>query len=216
VHRLSPAGKTAAHCTAIVAVVLLLSGCALAGRTFGRYVDDKKITGSVKLSLAARHLSHLRRVNVDVHEGTVYLTGTVNTEVEKSDADIAAWTSEGVEQVVNDIVVRHRNGVETVSALPDFRPRHPLLERFTWVTRVEAGAPGGPDLAYDDAGRLVATVYTVSSRALINDGFATLSAGGRSIDRVTVYPIPVRDDLPEPLYAIVLWHVAERPTAARR
>ena len=70
--------KTAAHCAAIVAVVLLLSGCALAGRTFGRYVDDKTITGTVKLSLAARHLSHLRRVNVDVHDATVYLTGTVN------------------------------------------------------------------------------------------------------------------------------------------
>ena len=196
--------KTAAHCAAIVAVVLLLSGCALAGRTFGRYVDDKTITGTVKLSLAARHLSHLRRVNVDVHDATVYLTGTVNSEVEKSDAEIAAWTSEGVEQVVNDVVVKRRGGGnEAVSALPDFRPRHPLLERFTSVARVETGAPGDPDLAYDAAGRLVATVYTVSSRTLINDGLATLSAGGRTVDRVTIYPIPVRADLPEPLYAIV-------------
>ena len=200
-----------------MAVVLLLSGCALAGRTFGGYVDDKTITGSVKLSLAARHLSHLRRVNVDVHDATVYLTGTVNTEVEKSDAEIAAWTTEGVGQVVNDVVVKRRGGGgnEAVSALPDFRPRHPLLERFTSVTRVEAGAPGDPDLAYDAAGRLVATVYTVSSRTLINDGLATLSAGGRTVDRVTIYPIPVRDDLPEPLYAIVLWHVAERAAAQR-
>jgi hypothetical protein len=199
----------------VVAVVLLLSGCALAGRTFGRYVDDKTVTGSVKMGLAARHLSHLKRVNVDVHEGTVYLTGTVNSEVEKSDAEIAAWTTEGVEQVVNDVVVRGRPRDAAVSALPDFRPRHPLLERFTWVTRVEAGAPGGPDLAYDAAGRVVATIYTVSSRTLINDGVVTLPAGGRSVDRVSIYPIPVRDDLPEPLYTVVLWHVPERAAARR-
>src|SRR5207237_10078430 len=97
----------------------------------------------------------------------------------------------------------------------DFRPRHPLLERFTSVARVETGAPGDPDLAYDAAGRLVATVYTVSSRTLINDGLATLSAGGRTVDRVTIYPIPVRSALAEPLYAIVLWHVAERAAAKR-
>ena len=66
----------------------MLSGCALAGRSFGRYVDDKTVTGSVKMGLAARHLSHLKRVNVDVYDGTVYLTGTVNTEIEKSDAEI--------------------------------------------------------------------------------------------------------------------------------
>lgn len=199
---------------AIAAAVGLLSGCALAGRTFGRYVDDKTVTGSVKMSLASVHLSHLKRVNVDVYDGTVYLTGTVNSELEKSDAEIAAWQTTGVEQVVNDVVVRGHEH-DAVSALPDFRPRHPLMERFSWVARVESGKPGGPDLAYDREGRIVATVYTVSSRALVNAGVATLPADGRAVDRVSIYPIPRRDDLPETLYAVVLWHVPARAAAAR-
>ena len=207
-------GKSAAHTAAVLTLALLLSGCALAGRTLGGYVDDKTVTGSVKLSLAATHLSHIKRVNVDVYDGVVYLTGTVRSEIEKSDAEIAAWQTTGVEQVINDIVVRERAS-EAVSALPVMRPRSPLTDRFSWVTRVEQAQPGGPELAYDEAGTLVATVFTVSARGLVNTGVATLPAGGRPVDRVSIYPIPVREDLPEPLYSVVLWHVAERAAARR-
>ena len=119
-------GKIAAHGTAVLALALLLSGCALAGRTFGRYVDDKTVTGGVKMRLAAAHLSHLKRVNVDVYEGVVYLTGTVETALEKSDAEIAAWEATGVDQVVNDVVVRDRERTgDAISALPDLRLRDP-------------------------------------------------------------------------------------------
>jgi hypothetical protein len=202
-------GKITAHGAVVLTAALLLSGCSLAGRSFGRYVDDASLTGGVKVRLAAAHLSHLKRVNVDVYEGVVYLSGVVNTALEKSDAEIAAWEATGVEQVVNDIVVRERAS-EAVSALPDLRPRNPLTERFAWVTRVESSAPGGPDLAYDATGQLVATVYTVSARGLVNAGAATLPAGGHPVDRVTIYALPAREDLPESLYSVVLWHVPER------
>jgi len=210
-----PVGKIAAHTLAVAGLALLLSGCALAGRSLGRYVDDKTLTGTVKMSLAAVHLSHLRRVNVDVYDGTVYLSGMVNTPEEKSDAEIAAWHVEGTEQVVNDLVVRDQAG-DTVSALPASRPAHPLLERFTWLARVESREPGGPGLAYDREGHVVATVYTVSSRVLLNRGVATLvPADGRPVERVSIYPIPVGPDVPEPAYTVVLWHVAERAAARR-
>ena len=198
----------------MVAVILLLSGCSLAGRTLGAYVDDTSITGGVKVRLAGQHLSHLKRVNVDVYGGVVYLTGTVKTAEEKSDAEIAAWRTDGVEQVVNDLVVAERP-VEAVSALPDMRPRHLLMERFDWIARVEPGGPGRPDLAYDADGHVAATIYTVASRALVNAGVATLAAGGRPVDRVSLYPVPVRDDLPEPLLTVVLWHVPERGATGR-
>lgn len=207
-------GKIAAHGAMVLTAALLLSGCALAGRTFGRYVDDKTVTGGVKMRLVAAHLSHLKRVNVDVYDGVVYLSGAVDTALEKSDAEIAAWEATGVDQVVNDIVARERAS-DAVSALPDLRPRNPLMERFAWVTRMEAGAPGGPELAYDAAGQLVATVYTVSARGLVNTGVATLAAGGRPVDRVSIYAIPARADLPESIYSVVLWHVAERAAARR-
>ena len=210
-----PVGKIVAHALAVAGLALVLSGCALAGRSFGRYVDDKTLTGSVKMSLGAVHLSHLRRVNVDVYEGTVYLSGVVNTPEEKSDAEIAAWHVEGTEQVVNDLVVREKAD-DAVSALPAMRPAHPLLERFTWLARVESREPGGPELAYDRQGQVVATVYTVLSRVLLNRGVATLlPADGRPVERVSIYPIPVAADVPEPAYTVVLWHVPERAAARR-
>ena len=180
---------------------MLLSGC---------------VTGRVKLNLASMHLSHLKRVNVDVYDGTVYLTGAVDSVIEKADAEIAAWKSKGVEQVVNDLVVRGAdNGAPAASALPDFRPRHALMERFSSIARVERGKEGGPELAYDTDGRLVASIHTVSSRVLLNRGLATLPSAGRPIDHVSIYPIAVAEDVPEPEYAIVLWHVSESPATPR-
>jgi hypothetical protein len=187
----------------------------MTGRTFGTYVDDAAVTGRVKMSLASLHLSHLRRVNVDVYGGTVYLTGTVETSVEKSDAEIAAWKVKDVEQVVNDLVVQGGGVAPAALALPSFERHHPLMERFTGVDRVESAAQGAPALAYDRNGRVVATVYTLSSRALVNAGVTTLPADGRPIDHVSIYPIPARADLPEAEYAVVLWHVSEHAAARR-
>jgi BON domain len=56
--------------------------------------------------VAGEHPSHLKRVNVDAYDGTIYLSGFVERPIEKSDAEIAARRTEGVKQVVNDIVVR--------------------------------------------------------------------------------------------------------------
>ena len=211
---MSTIGKFARPGAVVLLSALLLSGCALAGRSFGRYVDDAGIRGGVKIRLARTHLNHLRRVNVDVYDSVVYLSGAVDTAAEKSDAEIAAWRGDGVTQVVNDIAVRERPS-EAVSALPAARARDPLMELFPSVVRVETPSPGGPDLAYDAQGRLVATVYTVSARSLVNTGVSTLPAGGHPVDRVSIYPIPESTDLPEPLYAVVLWHVPERAASRR-
>ena len=49
--------------------LLAASGCTLAGRTFGRYVDDKALTGAVKLRLATQSPASVARTNVDTFEG---------------------------------------------------------------------------------------------------------------------------------------------------
>jgi len=196
--------------------VLGAGGCALAGRTFSGYVGDHAVGLDVRHRMADLHVRHLRRVKVDVYDRVVYLTGSVDTPEQKSDAEIAARRVDGVEQVVNDLVVLHpRDTGDAVSASPVTDPRHPLMERFPSVARIESPRPGGPELAYDRAGRVVATVYTLGAREMINTGFTTLPADGRAIDHVSIYPIVGRDDLPEPQYAIVLWHVAKRATGAR-
>ena len=194
-------------------LIVLAGGCSLAGRSLAGYVDDKLVRGAVKRHLAGERVGRGGDVNVDTFGGTVYLSGAVDTAEQKSDAEIVAWGTEGVEQVVNDLVVTE---APAVSALPDMRLQHALKQRLPGVARVEPGRPGGPDLAYDHGGRIVASVYTIAWRELIDTGLATLPSTGRPVDHVSTYALPDRPDQPGPVYAIVLWHVSERDAAALR
>src|SRR5205807_287462 len=77
---------------------VVLQGCSLAARTFGRYYDDKVISGSVKHGFVAEQGRSLPSVSVDTYEGTVYLSGDVETSGQKAEAEAAAWRVEGLEQ----------------------------------------------------------------------------------------------------------------------
>jgi hypothetical protein len=192
--------------------LLSASGCSLAGRTFGRYVDDKALTGAVKLKLAAQQPATVARINVDTYEGVVYLSGTTQSEEEKSYAEIAARRVEGVLQVVNDLRVRNAAAPAASPGMVD----HVLLHRVPGIARLEAPRPGAPCAAYDAAGRLVATVYTVSMRELAQEGVAAMRATGRPIDHVSIFPIATAADRPEAHYHVVLWHVSATEAAALR
>ena len=195
-----------------LASLLLASGCSLAGRTFGRYVDDKALTAAVKLRLAAQQPATMARINVDTYEGVVYLSGTALNEEQKSYAEIAARRVDGVLQVVNDLSVR---GAAAPAASPAFI-EHVLLQRVPGIARLDAAQPGSPCAAYDRSGRVVATVYTVSMRELAQEGFAGMRAAGRPIDHVSIFPIPTAPDRPEAQYHVVLWHVSATEAAALR
>ena len=194
-------------------LVLLPSGCALAGRSLGGYVDDKLMERGVKRRLAGEDPGG-SGVKVDTFGGTVYLSGSVDTEQEKADAGGVAWQVGGVQQVVNDLVVARPS--PQVAALPDFRLPHPLTAQLPGVERVEPSRDGGPDLAYDHGGQVVASVYTIAWRALIDSGLTMLTATGRPIDHVSTYALPESAELPGPTYAIVIWHVSARDAALRR
>jgi BON domain len=199
---------------ALALVWLLAGGCALAGRSLGAYVDDKLVKGAVKRRLVSEHLGIAPEVKVDTYGGIVYLTGPVDSAEQKSNAEIAAWQVEGVKQVVNDLVVA-RPPAE-VSALPSFPRRHQLSRRLPGIVRVDPGHPGGPDLAYDANGRVVASIYTVSWQELVDSRLTTLPPAGRPIDHVSMYPLSERPTRPGVHYAVVLWHVSEREAAALR
>ena len=191
--------------------LLLLTGCSLAGRTVGTFVDDKALVAAVKLKVVGEHPSHIKRVNVDAYEGTIYLSGFVERPIEKSDAEIAARRTEGVKQVVNDIVVR---GSEQVVAAAPAVPQRPVRRMIPGVARVASARPGGPDHAFDKDGRVVATIYTLSAQDLNESDIRTLPADGRLIDHVSVYALVDRGVVPGPRYAVVLWHVNEAAAAA--
>jgi hypothetical protein len=199
---------------ALALALLVSGGCSLAGRTLGGYVDDKRVKSAVKRRLADTSLGRDSGVRIDTFGGTVYLTGQVETEAQKSDAEVTAWQVAGVGQVVNDLVVRR--GGELPSAALAARPPHPLREWLPGVARLEPGRPGGPDLAYDAQGRLIATVYVLSARDLVDRDLETLRGEGRPIDHVSVFALVGRRELPAPHYAVVLWHVSEPEAAALR
>jgi hypothetical protein len=203
-----------------VALVVLLavasSGCALAGRTFGTYVDDKAVTAAVKMNLARRDPRSLTRVNVDTFSGTVYLTGEVPTPLEKSDGEIAAWQVEGVSQVVNDLTVRSGAIDHAASASPAMQPASPLLDRLPGIARIDPAPPGGGALAYDRAGEIVATVYVRPVREVAQTGFEALGPTVRPIDHVSVYGMPAEAGLPEAHMYIFFWHVSMDAAAALR
>ena len=197
-----------------VAVLLLgvaLGGCSLAGRTFGTYVDDKVITGSVKHGLIAGHWRSFKGVSVDTYDGTVYLSGDVDTAAQKSDAEIAAWRVEGVKQVINDLRVRGDDAA--VSASPRMTEPGQLEARWPRM-RVDPAPPGGPALAYDVSGTIVATIFVRPLREVSATGFEEAGPAVRPITHVSLYPVPVSAGQPEALVTIVLWHISSAAAAA--
>jgi hypothetical protein len=154
----------------VVLLVVLSGGCSLAGRTFGTYIDDKVISSSVRRGIAGGHWRVQRGVNVDTYERTVYLSGHVDTAAQKAEAEAAAWHVEGVEQVINDLSVRSGSGI-AVSASPRTTEVGALGERIPGLRQIDPAPPGGPALAYDSAGTVVATVFVRSLRDISLNGF---------------------------------------------
>lgn len=96
------------HRSAVAAIlVVLLAGCAsLTGETARENMDDATITTAVKAKLAAEKASTLTRVGVDTVQGTVYLTGIVETAALKARAGDLARQVQGVREVVNHLKVQ--------------------------------------------------------------------------------------------------------------
>lgn len=194
----------------LLVATLGAAGCSLAGRTLGGYIDDRSITRSVKRSVAGQRDGALSRVSVDTFGGTVYLTGPVETDEMKSQAETAAWRIKGVTQVVND--VRVRRAARTPSIVGPARPA--LLDRLHGIARVDPGLPNRPDEAYDANGRLVASVYRLTLRELAQSGFDERHPLSRPIDHVSIVAIAPHGDVPDEEYYLVLWHVSRAEAAA--
>ncbi len=92
---------------ALVAMVgFIAAGCrSMTGESAGQNVDDTKLTTEVKAKLTADKTSNLTRVGVNTVQGTVYLTGVVDTPQHKARAAEIAAETKGVRQVVNNLQV---------------------------------------------------------------------------------------------------------------
>ncbi len=99
--------RTLSRSAVAAALVVLLAGCAsLTGETARQNMDDATITTAVKAKLATEKASTLTRIGVDTVQGTVYLTGIVETAALKARAGDVARQVEGVRGVVNHLKVQ--------------------------------------------------------------------------------------------------------------
>lgn len=75
-------------------------------RTAGAVIDDSTITAEVKMRLTENSSTKARQINVETREGTVQLSGFVNSEAERSEAVRVASGVKGVKSVENRMQVK--------------------------------------------------------------------------------------------------------------
>ncbi len=75
----------------------------------GAVAHDTKITTAVKAKLAADHPANLANVKVKTEEGTVYLSGTVDTSEQRARATELAASVKGVKKVVSQIAIKPKS-----------------------------------------------------------------------------------------------------------
>ncbi len=211
-----------------VVLVVVLGGCqTMSGRTMGRWVDDHTITAKVKARLASLRATPFTHITVDTYNGTVYLSGVAGNEDTKRRAEALASTVRGVTEVVPNLEVHH--GPPAASPRTEPRLAGPAMPA-TWlshtllatvpgidvVTGDPVGHPEGPFAAYDHAGHLVATIYTISMRDLAEHGISDMGGARRRIDHVTILPVADEPDVPVAHYHIILWHVTPEQAANLR
>lgn len=87
----------------LTAAALHFAGCN--ALKLGQSTDDKTITTQIQAKLFDDSVLKTRDIHVTSDKGTVTLTGTVGTDLEKSAVERIAGQAEGVKSVVNQIAV---------------------------------------------------------------------------------------------------------------
>lgn len=109
----------------VLAACAMQGGCVAAGavgaatvgmaamqdRTVGRSIDDAAGSSEVKTRLLALDRAAFMRVDVEVAEGQLLLSGTVPTGEHKAMAERIAWSVRSVESVSNQIEVGRSPGM---------------------------------------------------------------------------------------------------------
>lgn len=92
----------------MVGIVLMAGSVLIAGCNIlklGSSPDDKAVTTQIQAKLFDDSVLKMRDIHVASDKGTVTLTGTVNTDLEKAAAERVAGRADGVKSVVNQLVV---------------------------------------------------------------------------------------------------------------
>lgn len=99
--------KNLAFVVGVGASVVAMTGCVnTGGRSAGRYMDDRTITGKVESALEEDPVYKYPAVKVTTYRGVTQLSGFVETEEQKRRATEVVRTVMGPAEIINNIVVR--------------------------------------------------------------------------------------------------------------
>ena len=96
------------HCLVLLMLIATFAGCA-ATRTqesTGEFVDDSVITTKVKSLLAADDFLKSFQIGVETYQGTVQLSGFVNSQKAVDKAAEIVKSVKGVKSVKNNLIVK--------------------------------------------------------------------------------------------------------------
>jgi hyperosmotically inducible periplasmic protein len=89
--------------------LLLITGCASDGRSAGERIDDAAITTRANVALAGSPVASAWDVSVESNNGTVLLSGFVENEEQRREAERLVAQVDGVQDVRNNIEIRPRS-----------------------------------------------------------------------------------------------------------
>ena len=96
------------HCLALLMLIATFAACA-STRTHesaGEYVDDSVITTKVKSLLAADDFLKSFQIGVETFQGTVQLSGFVNSQQAADKASEITRSVQGVKSLKNNLIVK--------------------------------------------------------------------------------------------------------------
>ena len=99
----------------LIAGALLFAGCN--ALKLGQSTDDKAITTQIQAKLFDDSVLKARDIHVASDKGTVTLTGTVGTDLEKAAVERIAGQADGVKTVVNQLVVSSAPAAESPATM---------------------------------------------------------------------------------------------------
>ena len=96
------------HCLVLLMLIATLVACASTRtqESAGEYVDDSVITTKVKSLLAQDDFLKSFQIGVETYQGTVQLSGFVNSRQAADKADQITKSVKGVKSVKNNLIVK--------------------------------------------------------------------------------------------------------------
>jgi len=104
--RITTNGLLTFGATALLALSMCFTGCATNDRTSGQVINDTMIGHNVNHALNSDAVLKYPDVKVNAYNGTVQLTGFVDTDQQRARAAEIAAGVPGVTQVVNEITLK--------------------------------------------------------------------------------------------------------------